>query len=45
MPSGKPELNETIEQCLIREIKEEHQCALIPETIKFFGEFEDIVAS
>ncbi len=45
MPGGKPEANETIKQCLIGEIKEEHQCDLIPETIKFFGEFEDLAAN
>ena len=42
---GKPKPNETIEQCLIREIKEEHKCDLVQETIRYFGEFEDIAAN
>ena len=45
MPGGKPKPNETIENCLIREIKEEHKVDLIPESIKFFGEFEDMAAN
>ena len=45
MPGGKPENNETIEECLIREIKEEHQVDLKKETIKYFGDFEDIAAN
>jgi len=45
MPGGKPEENEGIEECLIREMKEEHKCDLNPETIKFFGEFEDVAAN
>ena len=45
MPGGKPNPSEDIETCLIREIKEEHKCNLIPDTIKFFGEFEDAAAN
>lgn len=45
MPGGKPEENESIEECLIREIKEEHDCDLISSSVKFFGEFEDIAAN
>lgn len=45
MPGGKPEPKETIENCLVREIKEEHKVDLIPDSIKFFGEFEDAAAN
>jgi len=45
MPGGKPKPGENIEDCLIREIREEHNVELIPESIKFFGEFEGIAAN
>lgn len=45
MPGGKPEFGESIEDCLIREIKEEHGCDLVKESIDFFGEFEDMAAN
>lgn len=45
MPGGKPEPGESVEDCLIREIQEEHTCALLLESISFFGEFEDIAAN
>jgi len=40
IPGGKKENNETDEEALIREVKEELSIDLIPETIEFFGEFE-----
>jgi len=45
MPGGKPKLGEKIEDCLVREIKEEHQVDLITNSIKFFGDFEDMAAN
>ncbi len=45
MPGGKPEHNESIEDCLVREIKEEHTCSLVRESISFFGDFEDVAAN
>ena len=45
MLGGKPEEDETIEECLFREIKEEHDCEIISETIRFFGKYEDKVAN
>ncbi len=45
MPGGKPNTGEAIEDCLIREIKEEHDCGLIKESIKFIGEYGDVAAN
>ncbi len=45
MPGGKPEQNESIEDCLVREIKEEHACSLVRESISYFGDFEDVAAN
>lgn len=40
IPGGKREENETDEQALIREVKEELSVNLIPETIKYLETFE-----
>jgi 8-oxo-dGTP pyrophosphatase MutT (NUDIX family) len=40
IPGGKRENGESDQQTLIREIKEELQVDLIPETIKYYGTFE-----
>jgi 8-oxo-dGTP diphosphatase len=40
IPGGKRNARESDEDALIREIKEELQVDLIPETIKFYGTFE-----
>lgn len=45
MPGGKPKSGEAIEDCLVREIKEEHDCDLIRESIQHFGDFEDVAAN
>ena len=45
IPGGKPKPNETIEQRLIREIKEEHKSDFVQQTIRSFGESEDIAAN
>ena len=45
MPGGKPEKGESIEACLVREIKEEHSCELVKSSVKFFGDFEDMAAN
>ncbi len=45
MPGGKPKADESIENCLIREIKEEHNVDVIEKSLHFFGEFEDTAAN
>lgn len=40
IPGGKRELGETDEQALTREVKEELNVDLLPETIEFYGTFE-----
>ena len=45
MPGGKPELNESVEDCLIREIREEHSTMIIKNSLRYIGEFEDKAAN
>jgi len=45
IPGGKPNPGESIEDCLIREINEEHKCTILKDTIVFFGDFEDKAAN
>jgi len=40
IPGGKRDGAETDEQALIREVKEELQVDLIPETLQYYGTFE-----
>ncbi|MFA6522242.1 MAG: NUDIX domain-containing protein [Patescibacteria group bacterium] len=40
MPGGKIEHGETLEQALVREIKEEINCELDIESVKFIAEYE-----
>lgn len=41
MPGGKPEAGESVEDCLVREMQEEHKVEVIVDSVKYFGEFED----
>lgn len=41
MPGGKPLQDEDDISCLKREIKEEHDCDIIKDSIKFLAFFED----
>jgi 8-oxo-dGTP diphosphatase len=45
MPGGKPKAGEAPEDCLARELKEEHNVELVRESVKIFGEFEDVAAN
>ncbi|MFA6888553.1 MAG: NUDIX domain-containing protein [Candidatus Woesearchaeota archaeon] len=45
LPGGKPEHNESPEQCLIREIKEEHNCNIVLDSLIRCGVFEDVAAN
>lgn len=45
LPGGKPEKNETIEKCLIREIEEECAVDLDLNSISFLGDFQDLAAN
>jgi len=45
LPGGKPKKGESVINCLIREIKEEHKVRLIKEGISLIGEYEDIAAN
>jgi 8-oxo-dGTP diphosphatase len=40
IPGGKREQGETDEQALVREVREELQVALLPETMRLYGTFE-----
>ncbi len=40
LPGGKREVGETDRACLVREIKEELDVELIPETLHYLGQFE-----
>lgn len=42
MPGGSPEEGEGVEECLVREIKEELGCDVVKESVKFFGDFEGV---
>lgn len=45
MPGGRPKEGEGVEDCLIREVMEEHGVELVRESIKYFGDFEDWAAN
>ncbi len=45
MPGGKPKIGESVEDCLVREIREEHKVELVKGSIKYFGDFEDKAAN
>ena len=44
MPGGKPNVGESSESALKREIMEELSCSIDEKTIKFLGTFEDVAA-
>lgn len=45
LPGGKPTPNETPQQCLTREIQEEHQCQVTPSSLQFLCHVEDVAAN
>ena len=45
MPGGKREEGESVEDCIAREIKEEHECEIVKDSLKHFGDFEDMAAN
>jgi 8-oxo-dGTP diphosphatase len=45
LPGGKPEHGESAEECLAREIREEHNVGVDMGSISFMGEFEDMAAN
>jgi 8-oxo-dGTP pyrophosphatase MutT (NUDIX family) len=45
LPGGKPEKGETPEDCLVRELLEEHNVGVVMESIRFISEFEDKAAN
>ncbi|MBN2095237.1 MAG: NUDIX domain-containing protein [Candidatus Aenigmarchaeota archaeon] len=45
LPGGKPETGETPEECMKREIQEEHRCEVVGGSIKYIGLFEDWAAN
>ncbi|MBI2137246.1 NUDIX domain-containing protein [Candidatus Woesearchaeota archaeon] len=44
LPGGKPKKNETPEECLAREIKEEINAEIKQQSLQQLGRFEDIAA-
>jgi 8-oxo-dGTP diphosphatase len=45
MPGGKPNPQESVKDCLAREMMEEHKVGLIADSVKHFGDFEDKAAN
>ncbi|MBI2573369.1 NUDIX domain-containing protein [Candidatus Woesearchaeota archaeon] len=45
LPGGKPTPHETPEECLVREIKEEHDCDVVTSSLSFLCHVEDAAAN